>query len=99
MSELVQEKKVLTLEDISPIWAWRIKQGLTDKDFTTESKLHRKTTCVVGEAYKFKYHRLPSWPSYGCDTCDKYSWDILYKRAHPDIIQGFVDHWNEAHVE
>jgi len=96
MSELVQKKKVLTLEDISPIWAWRIKQGLTDKDFTIESKLHRKATCVVGEAYKFE---LAKGSSYGCRKCDKYSWDILYKRAHPDIIQGFVDHWNEAHVE
>jgi hypothetical protein len=99
MSELIQKEKTLTLEDIAPIWAWRIKQGLTEKDFHHTSPLHCKSTCVVGEAYGFKGSKLPYWPSYGCDECNVYSTDILYKKAHPDIIQGFVDHWNEVHVK
>ena len=97
MSELLQEKKTLTFEEICPIWSWRIKQGLTEKDFSDESKLHYKSTCVVGEAWGFPKGGYIS--TYGCDKCDEYSWDILYEKAHPDIIQGFVDHWNEVHVK
>jgi hypothetical protein len=69
MSELQQEKKTLSFEEICPQWARRIAglDEFTEKKYDQfHAKLINEKYCFVGEAHGFngKYH---------CDECDNFS--------------------------
>ena len=108
MSELIQIKKLLTLEDIAPNWARSIKMG----DYNRE-ELNQNKYCVVGEAHGYA-------DRYGCEKCNGFSYggmthyrdgapahdnfiDILGRLTPEELnnhptVQALVKHWNEKHV-
>src|SRR5687767_2887838 len=70
--------KQLTLEDISPIWASRLKKEnlptfMSLTWFKWCSELRKTSKCVVGEAYGYASRYM-----YGCDDCDKIGYKFLY---------------------
>ena len=99
MSELIQVKKQLTLEDIAPNWARSISMGEYNRE-----ELNQPKYCVVGEAHGYA-------DRYGCAKCFNYSMTIFFSAyyngtkelredltKHKQILTEFVDHWNEHHV-
>jgi hypothetical protein len=93
----------LTLEDISPKWAMRLKtkniptfMSLTWLQWRFE--LQRSSKCVVGEAYGYSSEYTEN-----CDECDRIGCKFLYyfmfnrRRKLEQNKQEFVKHWNEAH--
>ena len=93
----------LTLEDISPKWAMRLKtkniptfMSLTWLQWRFE--LQRSSKCVVGEAYGYSSEYTEN-----CDECDRIGCKFLYyftlnwRRKLVLNKQDFVKHWNEEH--
>jgi hypothetical protein len=93
----------LTLEDISPKWAMRLKtkniptfMSLTWLQWRFE--LQRSSKCVVGEAYGYSSEYTEN-----CDECDRIGCKFLYyfmfnlRGKLEQNKQEFVKHWNEAH--
>jgi hypothetical protein len=100
LSSLIPE---LTLEDISPKWAMRLKtkniptfMSLTWLQWRFE--LQRSSKCVVGEAYGYSSEYTEN-----CDECDRIGCKFLYyfmfnrRRKLEQNKQEFVKHWNEVH--
>lgn len=94
----------LTLEDISPIWASRLKKAnlpifMSSTWLQWCSELRKTSKCVVGEAYGYSSRYV-----YGCDDCNKIGCKFLYYftlKWHGKLEsnkQDFVRHWNEKHV-
>jgi hypothetical protein len=97
-----QEQK-LVLENISPIWALRLKKenlptfmSLTWMKWRSE--LQDASICVVGEAYSYS----PQY-TYDCEECNKIGCKFLYyftlnwRGKLESNKQDFVRHWNEEH--
>src|SRR5919107_1970170 len=91
----------LTLEDISPEWASRLKKeniptfmSLTWLQWRFE--LQRASKCVVGEAYGYSSEYTEN-----CDECDRIGCKFLYyftlnwRRKLEQNKHEFVRHWNE----
>ena len=109
--KLLQIKKLLTFEEICPLWADRINRGhlVGEKGGTN---MHHGCKCVVGEAYKFPINDYYAWNDCKdyCVCCKDYSrlfCDLVYHDQEPEheathsmdyYIRGFTDHWNECHV-
>jgi hypothetical protein len=96
--------ELLTLEDISPIWASRLKKEnlptfMSSRCLQLRSELHKTSKCVVGEAYGYSSRYV-----YGCDDCDKIGCKFLYyftlnwRGKLESNKQDFVKHWNEKHT-
>lgn len=95
----------LTLDNISPKWAMRLKNrnmptfmSLTWLRWRHE--LQKSSKCVVGEAYGYSSHYTDS-----CEECDRIGCKFLYyftsnwrKRLELNK-QAFVKHWNEEHIQ
>jgi hypothetical protein len=97
--------KQLTLEDISPVWASRLKKEnlptfMSSTWFKWCSELRKNSKCVVGEAYGFSSRYV-----YGCDDCNKIGCKFLYyftlnwRRKLESNKQDFGRHWNKEHVQ
>jgi hypothetical protein len=95
----------LTLEDISPIWASRLKKEnlpifMSSRWLQWRSELRKTSKCVVGEAYGYS-----SRYTYGCDDCDKIGCKFLYYfmlnwfGKLESNKKDFVRHWNEKHSQ
>jgi hypothetical protein len=95
----------LTLEDISPIWASRLKKEnlpafMSSTWLQWRSELGKTSKCVVGEAYGYS-----SQYAYGCDDCNKIGCKFLYyftlnwRGKLKSNMQDFVKHWNEKHAQ
>ena len=95
----------LTLEDISPKWASRLKkENIPTFMSTTWSlwrfELQKTSKCVVGEAYGYSSHYTEN-----CDECDRIGCKFLYyftlnwRRKLELNKQEFVKHWNEEHSQ
>jgi len=98
----------LTLEDVCPTWARRLKIGLSKADRLILS--HDSKYCLVGEAWGFTgrhtgYCIAPLIPFIGCWTCVKYGL-VMGKAAKEEssntnnflcFITEFLRHWNEKH--
>ena len=99
----------LTLDEICPTWATKLKVGLTTKDRRILS--YDSKYCVVGEAWGFTgrhtgYYFAPLIPLIGCWTCIKYGKDMgklsrekkTYKtNDFQPLITRFLEHWNQKH--
>ena len=94
---------LLTLEDISPKWALRLKNEnipsfLSPTWLQWRSELQKSSKCVVGEAYGYSSEYTEN-----CDECDRIGCKFLYYftlnwRSKLILnIQQFVRHWNEVH--
>jgi hypothetical protein len=97
--------KQLTLEDISPIWASRLKKEnlptfMSSTWFKWCSELRKTSKCVAGEAYGYSSRYV-----YGCNDCSKIGCKFLYyftlkwNRKLESNKQNFVNHWNEKHAQ
>ena len=93
----------LTLEDISPKWASRLKKENIPTFMSTtwllwRFELQKTSKCVVGEAYGYSSHYTEN-----CDECDRIGCKFLYyftlnwRRKLELNKQEFVKHWNEEH--
>ena len=94
---------LLTLEDISPKWALRLKNEnmpslLSPTWLQWRFELQRSSKCVVGEAYGYSSEYTEN-----CDECDRIGCKFLYYFTlnwRSKLIlnkQQFVRHWNEVH--
>jgi hypothetical protein len=95
----------LTLEDISPKWAMRLKNEnmptfMSSTWFRWRYELQKASKCVVGEAYNYS-----SYYTENCDGCNmiggKFLWyfTLNWRRKLEQNKQGFVRHWNEVHKQ
>ena len=97
----------LTFDEICPIWANKLRNGIDEIDrmiLVKDSKY-----CVVGEAWGFSgkqtgYYVAPLIPIIGCWTCIKYgqkfSKTARHKKSYSDfelLISEFLRHWNQRH--
>jgi hypothetical protein len=100
LSPMTQE---LTLEDISPKWALRLKNEnipsfMSPTWLQWRYQLQKASKCVVGEAYGFSSHYTDD-----CDECNMIGCRFLYyftfnrRRKLEENKQEFVRHWNKAH--
>jgi hypothetical protein len=93
---------LLTLEDISPVWASRLNQKLPTfmsiRWLQWRSELQLADICVVGEAYGYS-----SPYTSNCDECREigcnflFYFSICWYRKLEENKQKFVKHWNEKH--
>jgi hypothetical protein len=99
----VQDKELLTLDAISPIWAKKLEESkllplLSFRRLKLYIKLKRTAKCVVGEAYGFSSSYVRN-----CKSCSKISWKFMfYFMIHSyskleDTKKEFVKHWGEKH--
>jgi hypothetical protein len=97
------QEQQLVLEDISPIWASRLKkENLPTFMSWTWMKwcyeLRKTSKCVVGEAYGY----FPQYV-YECNKCNSIGCKFLYyfmlnwRGKLESNKQDFVKHWNEKH--
>jgi hypothetical protein len=95
----------LTLEDISPVWASRLKKENLPPFISSTwlqwcSELRKTSKCVVGKAYGYSSRYV-----YGCDDCNKIGCKFLYYFTlnwHGKLEsnkQNFIRHWNEKHTQ
>jgi len=97
----------LSFEEICPIWARKLRNGLDEIDrmiLVKDSKY-----CVVGEAWGFTgkqtgYYIAPLIPIVGCWTCigfgQKFSKAVKDKKSREifeSLISDFSKHWNQRH--
>ena len=99
----ISTPSLLTLEDISPKWALRLKNEnmpslLSPTWLQWRFELQRSSKCVVGEAYGYSSEYTEN-----CDECDRIGCKFLYYFTlnwRSKLIlnkQQFVRHWNEVH--
>ena len=97
------QEQQLVLEDISPIWASRLKkENLSTCMSLTWWKLHSELRnapkCVVGEAYGHS-----SQYTHNCSKCNRIGYKFLYycmlnwRGKLESNKQDFVKYWNEKH--
>jgi hypothetical protein len=95
----------LTLEDISPEWAMRLKNEnmptfMSPTWLQWRRELKKSSKCVVGEAYGYSPHYTEN-----CDECNEIGCKFLYyfmfnrRRKLEQNKQDFVKHWNEVHSQ
>ena len=93
----------LTLEDISPKWALRLKNMPTFMSptwFQWRYQLQKASKCVVGEAYGYSSHYAEN-----CNKCNKIGCKFLYyfmlnrRKKLEQNKQQFVKHWHEQHIQ
>jgi hypothetical protein len=102
----------LTLEEVCPTWARKMKVGLSKADRHILS--HDSRYCLVGEAWGFTgrqtgYYIAPLIPFVGCWTCVKYGRAMGKESREKSnnnnnntndflrLITEFLQHWNEKH--
>ena len=97
----------LSFEEICPIWAKKLRNGIDEIDRRILVKDSRY--CAVGEAWGFTgkqtgYYIAPLIPIVGCWSCIKYgqkfSKTAREKQSYSDfepLISDFVGHWNHTH--
>jgi hypothetical protein len=102
---------LLTFEEICPTWSNKLKADLDKDDLHT--LIRKPELCVVGEAWGYTsrylgYRVVYLIPFVGCWKCIKYGNKIgKTAKQHNEscrnylqpIIDDFVDHWNEKHLE
>lgn len=102
----IQRQEALTLSDIAPRWAKRLRELREEPDPVSIRRLRwwfeiiYPPRCVVGEAHGFTRSY-----TYSCRECakigDKFS---LYYTLHlnsklEENEQKFVNHWNKEHTQ
>ena len=97
------QQQKLVLEDISPIWASRLKNEnlptfMSLNWWKWNYELNNASKCVVGEAYGYS-----SQYTYNCGKCNRIGCKFLYyftlnwRGKLESNKQDFVKHWNEKH--
>lgn len=103
-SSLANPLITITLDDIAPRWAKRLKDEkklpfpLSIKWFKWYFELDIPRRCIVGEAYGFN-----SSYEKECQECNRLGWQfghsfLVHSRSELDRdVQNFLQHWNEKH--
>jgi hypothetical protein len=97
------QEQQLVLEDISPIWASRLKKEniptcMSLTWWKLRSELRNASKCVVGEAYGYS-----SRYTHDCSKCNRIGYKFLYyfmlnwRGKLESNKRDFVKHWNEKH--
>lgn len=108
---LVSVRPRLTLEQLCPKWAAKLKQGLDDKD--VRILVHDSKYCIVGEAWNYSgryngYYFAPIIPFVGCWECIKFGFKMgkiakVYGKSCTNnlypLVDLFLDHWNIKHAD
>jgi hypothetical protein len=101
MSELEQQKKTLSFQEICPLW----HQALTGKGKSRILDLEKHKFCIVGEAHDFSDEYNPVThrdnPK-NCPECRRASYYVLGTDrggVSDEGIAMFVKHWNEVHIK
>jgi hypothetical protein len=98
-----EQQQKLMLEDISPIWASRLKKEnlpafMSPKWWKWHYELQKASKCVVGEAYGYSSQYTDE-----CGRCNRFGYKFLYyfmlnwRGKSESNKQDFVKHWNEKH--
>ena len=98
-----EQRQKLGLEDISPIWASRLKKEnlptfMSPNWWKWHYELQKASKCVVGEAYGYSSRYTDD-----CGKCDRIGCKFLYyftlnlRGRLESNKQDFVKHWNEEH--
>ena len=98
-----EQRQKLELEDISPIWASRLKKEnlptfMSPNWWKWHYELQKASKCVVGEAYGYSSQYTDD-----CGKCDRIGCKFLYyftlnlRGRLESNKQDFVKHWNEEH--
>jgi hypothetical protein len=98
-----EHRKKLMLDDISPIWALRLKKEnlptfMSSNWWKWHYELQKASKCVVGEAYGYS-----SQYTADCNECKRICVKFLYyftlnlRGSLESNKQDFVKHWNEEH--
>jgi hypothetical protein len=105
ISHLSSPTQELTIEDISPKWAMRLKSEniptfMSPNWLCWRYELGKSSKCIVGEAYDYSSHYTEN-----CDECNAIGCKFLYyfianlRRKLEQNKQDFVKHWNEVHSQ
>jgi hypothetical protein len=101
----------LSLEQVCPQWASKLKNGFDDKDVRILA--HDSKYCIVGEAWKYSgkqngYYFAPLIPFVGCWKCMRFGFKMgniakeygksCTNNLYP-IVDLFLDHWNIKHAD
>jgi len=100
-----EKQQQLMLEDISPIWASRLKKENLPTFMSSNWRkwhyeLKKASKCVVGEAYGYS-----SQYTADCNECERICVKFLYyftlnlREKSESNKQDFVKHWNEEHTK
>jgi hypothetical protein len=97
-----KQEQQLVLENISPIWASRLKKENLPTFMSLtwlkwHSELQKASICVVGEAYGYS-----SQYTHDCSKCNTgykflYYFMLNLRGKLESNKQDFVKHWNEEH--
>jgi hypothetical protein len=98
-----EQQQQLVLEDISPIWASRLRKEnlptfMSPNWWKWYHELKKASKCVVGEAYGYS-----SQYTADCNECNRICCKFLYyfmlnmQGKLESNKQDFVKHWNEEH--
>jgi hypothetical protein len=98
-----EQQQKLVLEDISPIWASRLKKEnlptfMSLNWWKLHYELQKASKCVVGEAYGYSSQYTDE-----CGRCNRIGCKFLYyftlnlQERFESSKQDFVKHWNEKH--
>ena len=102
-NKIQNQKELLTLDAISPIWAKKLEQSkplpiLSLERLRLYLELKDTSKCVVGEAHGFSSSYV-----YSCKRCSKIGWKFMfYFMIHSyskleRTKNEFVKHWGEKH--
>jgi hypothetical protein len=104
-SASISSSPPLTIADISPKWALRLRRGehplpcpLSLTWFKWSYELTNPSKCIVGEAYGY-----PKLDYYNCRECNQIGWKFMfYFTLHlysklENNMQRFTEHWNKKH--
>jgi hypothetical protein len=100
---LPEHQQQVVLEDISPIWASRLKKEnlptfMSSNWWKWHSELQKVSKCVVGEAYGYSSQYTDN-----CCICSSIGCKFLYyftlnlREELESNKQDFVKHWNKEH--
>ncbi|HEU4824226.1 MAG TPA: hypothetical protein VFS97_12440 [Nitrososphaeraceae archaeon] len=98
-----EQHQPVVLEDISPIWASRLKKEnlptfMSPNWWKWHYELQKASKCVVGEAYGYSSQYTDD-----CDKCDRIGCKFLYyftlnlRGRLESNKRDFIKHWNEEH--
>ena len=94
----LKQKQRLTFDDICPLWSEEIKSGNRNLFLN----IGEPCRCIVGEAQKFNgsyYNEDKPEYCYVCKDMCRLLPDIMHKVERRDeLIDAFVDHWNDKHA-
>jgi hypothetical protein len=109
MSELIQQKKQVTFEQLCPQWTEAIQKGHTFGNLG-----YMYGCCIVGEAHGFS--QCYNWDEeYSCQECRRHATGLVNGMPGASIYvigsklrinhkrfeerkEKFMQHWNEHHI-